>query len=283
MAKTAPHTRAAAPADAAPADAPLADATLADVQGGRDARNIAIDQVGVKNMRHPLVIADGGQRQHTVARVNIYASLAAADKGTHMSRFVETLDACAQPVSVENFPQILLDLRRRLPSDRSQLELTFPYFLRKTAPVSGARSWLDYEVTLRCELAGARTDAYVQVVVPATSLCPCSKQISAYGAHNQRAHITVAAHAAPRLGIAELIRMVERQASAELYALLKRADEKFVTEYAYDRPKFVEDIIRDVAATMDQDARVLDYTVSVENFESIHNHSVYAEIRRGQS
>ena len=257
---------------------------LPDIQSQIDGRSVAIDEVGIKGVRYPVTVLARGEPQSTVAAFSMTVALPASAKGTHMSRFVEILEAHREPLDPARFAAMARAMLERLDARAGTIEMTFPYFVRKTAPVSAVASLLDYEVTWRahCRLDGA-SRLTTRVMVPATSLCPCSKEISAYGAHNQRSHITIAVRlegGAPPVGIAELIRVAEDEASSELYGLLKRPDEKFVTERAYDNPKFVEDLVRDVAVALDRDPRVGAYTVEAENFESIHNHSAYALIER---
>jgi GTP cyclohydrolase I len=259
---------------------------MVDVQSAADTRRIAINKVGIKSIRHPVKIAErpvaGGASgvQHTIASFNMTVGLPQEFKGTHMSRFVEILNAHEKEISVESFHVMLKEMIDRLGASTGHIEMKFPYFINKAAPVSGVRSLMDYEVTFIGEISAGRTLFRMQVLVPVTSLCPCSKEISAYGAHNQRSHVTVTAETADFVWIEEMVELIERQASCELYGLLKRPDEKFVTERAYDNPKFVEDLVRDVAAALNADARVTAYVVEAENFESIHNHSAYALIER---
>ncbi len=261
-------------------------AILVDVQGAADTRNIAINKVGIKAIRHPVKIAErpapGGEApvQHTVATFNMTVGLPQEFKGTHMSRFVEILNAHEKEISVESFHVMLKEMILRLEARSGHIEMKFTYFINKAAPVSGVKSLLDYEVTFIGEIDAGRTVFKMQVLVPVTSLCPCSKEISDYGAHNQRSHVTVTAETSDFVWIEELVELVEREASCELYGLLKRPDEKYVTERAYDNPKFVEDLVRDVAAALNADRRVTSYVVEAENFESIHNHSAYALIER---
>lgn len=256
-------------------------AALSDVQASLDTRNRAIDKVGIKSIRHPVQVADGtGKVQHTVATADMYVFLPQQFKGTHMSRFVQLLNSHSEPLSVASFEALLRDMITRLEAEAGYLELRFPYFINKTAPISGVQSLLDYEVSLIGEIKAGVFSQTLKVVVPVTSLCPCSKEISAYGAHNQRSHVTVAATLAEHLNIEDLIRLVEDQASSELWGLLKRTDEKYVTERAYDNPKFVEDMVRDVAASLDGEAKIAAFVVEAENFESIHNHSAYALIEK---
>ena len=218
--------------------------------------------------------------QHTVANFNMYVFLPHNFKGTHMSRFVEILNNNEREISVESFESILRAMVKRLDAESGHVEMTFPYFVNKAAPVSGVQSLSDYEVTFIGEINQGKYDITVKVVVPVTSLCPCSKKISDYGAHNQRSHVTVTALITDFIWVEDIIRLVEDQASCEVYGLLKRPDEKYVTERAYDNPKFVEDIVRDVAAQLNAEPRIVKYTVESENFESIHNHSAYALIEK---
>jgi GTP cyclohydrolase I len=218
--------------------------------------------------------------RHTVANFSMYVYLPHNFKGTHMSRFVQILNSHEREISVESFKDMLSEMVERLESDRGHIEMSFPFFVNKKAPVSGVESLLDYEVTLIGEIRNNEPQMYIKVIVPTTSLCPCSKSISDRGAHNQRSHVTLTVRTCKFVWIEELIELVERQASCELYGLLKRPDEKYVTERAYDNPKFVEDMVRDVAARLNEDERVIGYTVQAENFESIHNHSAFAQITR---
>lgn len=252
---------------------------MPDVQASADTRNIAINKVGIKSIRHPVQVADrSGGVQHSVGMFDMYVHLPQHFKGTHMSRFVEILNAQERELSVASFEQIVRQMVERLEAPSGYLEMRFPYFVNKTAPVSGVQSLLDYDVTFIGELRDGEYRFTMKVLIPVTSLCPCSKKISERGAHNQRSHITITARTQQHVWIEELIDIAERQASCELYGLLKRPDEKYVTERAYDNPKFVEDLVRDVAAALTADARIDAYVVESENFESIHNHSAYALI-----
>ena len=254
-------------------------AKMEDVQGLADTRRIAINRVGIKSIRHPVKILDRtGGIQHTIAMFNMYVSLPHNFKGTHMSRFVEILNSHEREISVENFPVMLREMVRKLEAETGHIEMNFPYFINKSAPVSGVQSLIDYDVTLIGEICNGEIASTIKVVVPVTSLCPCSKKISDRGAHNQRSHVTVTARILEHVWIEEIVQLVESQASCELYGLLKRPDEKFVTERAYDNPKFVEDMVRDVAARLNAESRIHSYVVESENFESIHNHSAYALI-----
>ena len=254
---------------------------IEDVQNTADTRHLAIDKVGIKAIRHPVVVKDkSGGEQHTVAVFNMYVHLPQHFKGTHMSRFVEILNMNEHAISIESFETILREMVTRLEAESGHVEMTFPYFVNKAAPISGVKSLLDYEVTFIGEINQGQYDITVKVLVPVTSLCPCSKKISAYGAHNQRSHVTVTALINDFIWIEDIIDLVEKQASCELFGLLKRPDEKFVTERAYDNPKFVEDMVRDVAAQLNAEKRIVAYVVESENFESIHNHSAYALIEK---
>jgi GTP cyclohydrolase I len=254
-------------------------AAIPDVQVTPDSRKLAIDKVGIKAIRHPIQIKErNGAVQHTVATFNMYVGLPHQFKGTHMSRFVEILNAHEREITVETFQLMLREMVDKLEAKEGRIEMSFPYFVEKAAPVSGVRSLMDYEVTFVAQILKGEKCFAMKVLVPVTSLCPCSKKISDYGAHNQRSHVTVTAHTKDFVWIEEIIDLVEKQASSELYGLLKRPDEKFVTERAYDNPKFVEDLVRDIALRLKHDPRIGRFRVASENFESIHNHSAYAEI-----
>ncbi len=255
---------------------------IPDIQSTPDTRQIAIDRVGIKGMRHPVKVSDRdlGGVQNTIATFNMYVHLPQHFKGTHMSRFVEILNREEREISVESFGTMLSEMVERLGARAGHIEMSFPYFMNKAAPVSGVKSLLDYDVTFIGEIRDGRQSFTMKVVVPVTSLCPCSKEISNYGAHNQRSHVTITARVNAFVWIEEIIRVAEESASCELFGLLKRPDEKWVTERAYDNPKFVEDMVRDVAHRLDMEPRVLAYVVESENFESIHNHSAYALIER---
>ncbi len=259
-------------------------AAIADVQNSADTRRIPINKVGIKDIRHPVRVKDRtGGEQHTIAHFNMYVNLPHNFKGTHMSRFVEILNHHEREISVESFKDMLSEMTELLEAESGHIEMSFPYFVNKTAPVSKVESLLDYNVTLIGERNSKDTFTNIKVVVPVTSLCPCSKKISEYGAHNQRSHVTISARTRSFVWIEELIDIVEQEASCELYGLLKRPDEKFVTERAYDNPKFVEDMVRDIAVRLNRDERILSYVVESENFESIHNHSAYALIEHDKT
>ena len=251
---------------------------IPDVQSTIDTRRIPIQRVGVKGVRYPLTIKTSSGVQPSVGTWNMYVHLPEDQKGTHMSRFIALLEGNRSPLDVTRFGDLMHKMVALLEADAGRIELSFPYFINKTAPVSGVESLMDYEVGLTGEMQNGALEITMKVLVPVTSLCPCSKKISAYGAHNQRSHITVNAVVTGELLVDELIAKIEEQASCELYGLLKRPDEKYVTERAYDNPKFVEDLVRDVAGMLNADPRILAYTLEAENFESIHNHSAYALI-----
>jgi GTP cyclohydrolase I len=256
---------------------------MADVQSAVDQRNVSIDKVGVKSVRYPITLRqpDGGE-QNTVALINLYVSLPKHKKGTHMSRFLEILNQYHRSITPAQIIPILHDMKRRLLANDAHIEMQFPYFIEKAAPVTGALGLMDYVCTFE-GVSNGTDDFIMGVKAPATSLCPCSKEISRYGAHNQRCEITARVRFTGELWIEELVKMMESAASAQVYAVLKRPDEKFVTEQAFDNPKFVEDIIRDLALVMEAEPRISWYEIQSENFESIHNHNAYAYISRDKS
>lgn len=252
--------------------------TIPDVQSTVDTRRLSIQRVGVKGVRYPITIRTASGTQPSVGTWNMYVHLPQEQKGTHMSRFIALLEGNRGPLDVSKFGVLLQKMLKLLEADAGRIEVTFPYFINKVAPVSGVESLMDYEVGFTGEIRNGELEVTLKVLVPVTSLCPCSKKISAYGAHNQRSHITVTAVLVDELPVDQLIAKIEEQASCELYGLLKRPDEKYVTERAYDNPKFVEDLVRDVAGMLNADRRIAAYTLEAENFESIHNHSAYALI-----
>src|SRR3954464_11179254 len=252
---------------------------IPDVQATPDTRRLAIDRVGIKSIRHPVKVGErAGGVQHTIAMFNMYVGLPHHFKGTHMSRFVEILNAHEREISPDTFRVMVREMVKKLEAESGHIEMTFPYFVSKKAPVSGVQSLMGSEVTFVGAISDGKESFTLKVLVPVASLCPCSKKISERGAHNQRSHVTVAARINTFVWIEELIDRVEGQASSELWGLLKRPDEKYVTEHAYDNPKFVEDMVRDIAAQLNGDARIDGFVVESENFESIHNHSAYAMI-----
>jgi GTP cyclohydrolase I len=252
---------------------------MPDVQSTPDTRQIPIQRVGIKAVRHPLAVRTAqGEVQATIGLWNLDVHLPAEQKGTHMSRFIALLEESSAPLDIAHFRAMLDMMLGKLEATAGRIEVTYPYFIKKTAPVSGVESLLDYEVTLVGETRDGATRVFLKVLVPVTSLCPCSKKISQYGAHNQRSHVTINAELGADMPVEDLVRIAEEEASCELWGLLKRPDEKFVTERAYDNPKFVEDLVRDVAQRLNREERVVAYVLEAENFESIHNHSAYALI-----
>ena len=257
---------------------------MEDVQSSADTRQIPINKVGIKDIRHPVRVSDRtGAEQHTIANFNMYVNLPHNFKGTHMSRFVEILNNHEREITVKSFKEMMVEMTERLEADSGHVEMNFPYFVNKTAPVSNVQSLMDYDVTFIGDFVDGHNKFTLKVLVPVTSLCPCSKKISDYGAHNQRSHVTVTATLKDFMWIEEIIDLVEQEASCELYGLLKRPDEKAITERAYDNPKFVEDMVRDVAARLNSEDRIISYIAESENFESIHNHSAYALIERDKT
>lgn len=259
---------------------------MVDIQSHPDTRKIPIDQVGVSDLRYPIVVLDQKlEKQQTVANISMSVSLPHHFKGTHMSRFVEILNQHRGEVTMRTLPDILEDLRKKLKAESARVEVTFPYFIERKAPVSHAKGLMEYECTFTGESTGSEEDFVFAVRVPVTSLCPCSKAMSDASAHNQRGYITImvrptrdASGAMQFIWIEELIAIAEGSASAPVYSLLKRADEKFVTDQAYANPVFVEDMVRNVAVQMKQDLRVAWFQVKAVNHESIHNHSAFARI-----
>ena len=257
---------------------------MEDVQGSLDTRQIPINRVGIKDISHPVTVLNrDGSRSHSVATLSMSVSLPHDQKGTHMSRFIEMLNETETVVSAKHFHRMLQDMVTRLEAENGYIEMQFTYFVEKTAPVSGVKSLMDYQVNLTGQLEHGHLDSTLEVTIPVKSLCPCSKKISEYGAHNQRSHITVGVNCNSKLWLNELIKSVEAQASAELFAVLKRPDEKFITEQAYNNPKFVEDVVRDVANEFDNNDKIARYYVHAENFESIHNHSAFALIEHDKT
>ncbi|MBE9486528.1 MAG: GTP cyclohydrolase I FolE2 [Chloroflexi bacterium] len=258
-------------------------APMPDMQKSLDSRKIAIDKVGVKDIRYPIVVQDKyREQQHTVARVNMYVDLPEQFKGTHMSRFIEVLNLYHGEISVDNMEVILAEMKQRLEADRAHLELDFPYFIEKRAPVSGARSLLEYQCRMLGSLA-EEFDFLLEASIPVTSLCPCSKEISERGAHNQRSIVTVQIRYREHIWLEDLIDWVEDCASCQVYSLLKREDEKAVTEQAYDNPMFVEDMVRAVTEKLRTVPEIYWFRIQCENFESIHNHSAYAMVEEQRS
>ena len=256
---------------------------IPDTQSARDDRRLAIQRVGVKDVRYPLHIMVAGAVQQTAALWALDVALPAEKKGTHMSRFIAWLDALAlsgQPLDAASLREKHAAMLDKLGADEGRIEAAFSFFIRKRAPVSGLQSLLDYQGRWISETRAGVTRVHAEVAVPVKSLCPCSKEISDYGAHNQRSVVTMRVELLQPVGWHELVRFAEEEASSELWPMLKRPDEKWVTEHAYENPKFVEDLVRDVALRVGGDARIGRFRVAVENFESIHNHSAYARIER---
>ena len=252
---------------------------LPDIQATPDTRRLAIDEVGVKGIRHPLTVRTAsGASLSTVATIDMYVGLPEHVKGTHMSRFLEVLQAQHEPLGFATFRALVATMCERLDATSGSVEMRFPYFITKKAPVSGVESLLDYDVRWRGEMKQGVFSCTVSVTAPVTSLCPCSKEISEYGAHNQRSHIGITVEVDGDVTVERLAGFAEQEASCEVFGLLKRPDEKWVTERAYENPKFVEDLVRDIALRLDAEPGVRAYVVESENFESIHNHSAYARL-----
>jgi GTP cyclohydrolase IB len=255
--------------------------SLQDTQSQRDERRLPIDRVGVKNLRYPIQIRDKDHSlQSTVATVQLTVDLPHHFKGTHMSRFIEVLNSHGPVLHVDNIRDVLVQLTERLQSDCAHVDFEFPFFLEKKAPATGAKGLMDYIARFNATLENGKMNFIVTTVVPVTTLCPCSKAISARGAHNQRGEVTLSVRCTKPMWIEDMIRLIEDSASSELYSLLKRPDEKSVTERAYDNPVFVEDLVRNIAGRCGEDANILWYKVEAENFESIHNHNAYALIEK---
>lgn len=259
---------------------------MRDIQNSHDDREVAIDQVGVSDLRYPIVVLDRqAEKQHTLASLTMSVNLPHHFKGTHMSRFLEVLNEHRGEVTMRTLPAILRDLKERLDAESARVEVRFPYFFDREAPVTKAKGLMEYECWFVGEENGAKDDFLLGVRVPVTSLCPCSKEISDYGAHNQRGYVSIevrtarAANGSPEfIWIEELVDIAEKSASAPVYPLLKRADERHVTMQAYDNPVFVEDLLRNVAVRLKEDPRVEWFHVHVVNHESIHNHSAFARL-----
>ena len=257
--------------------------TMNDIQNQMDHRKIEINKVGVKNIRYPITVLDKAKGfQHTVASVNMYVDLPHRFKGTHMSRFVEILNKYKGDIAIKNFSKILTEVKRRLKAKTAHLEVEFPYFIEKEAPVTKSRSLMEYICRI-CGSSNEKEDFYMGIVVPITTVCPCSKEISQFGAHNQRSLVTVNLRFRKFIWIEDIIQLIEECASCDLYSILKRPDEKYVTEKGYENPMFVEDVVREIAKHLKKDKNITWFTVESENFESIHNHSAYAYVERGDN
>jgi len=255
-------------------------ARMSDMQTSRDNRNIPIDKVGVKDISYPIVVMDKKKKfQHTIARINMYVDLPHQFKGTHMSRFIEILNSYREEIALDKLEIMLGEMKKKLGATTAHLEMEFPYFIEKKAPVSRARSLMEYTCSFAATLAD-QFDFVLGIRIPVTSLCPCSKELSAYGAHNQRSSISIKVKYSNFIWIEELVSLVEECGSSPVYSLLKRVDEKYVTEKAYENPKFVEDIVREVTEKLLAEPNITWFSVEAENFESIHKHSAYAFIER---
>ncbi len=253
---------------------------MIDIHSQLDYRNQEINKVGVKNIRYPIIVLDKAKGlQHTVANVNMYVDLPQRFRGTHMSRFVEILNKHRGQIAIKTFSKILHEMKEKLNAKTAHLEVEFPYFIEKRAPVSGAKGLMEY-VCRFCGSSNEKDDFYLGVTIPMTTVCPCSKEISDYGAHNQRSVVTVHVRFKRFIWIEDIIHMIEECASCEVFSILKRPDEKLITERAYNNPMFVEDVVREVASKLSRDSNITWFTVESENFESIHNHNAYAYIER---
>lgn len=255
---------------------------MQDIQNSRDLRNIPIQKVGVKNLKYPIVVLDKKQKkQSTTADVSLYADLPHHFKGTHMSRFIEAFDSHYQDLAMPKFLDILEEIRQSLEAEKAYGEISFPYFIEKRAPVSGLKSMMNYHCRYLGEVGKDQRQFHVSIEAPVTTLCPCSKEISKRGAHNQRGMIRVEMKLGPFFWIEDIIDLIEESASCGVYSLLKREDERFVTEKAYDNPRFVEDLVREVSLKLEERCSFPWFRVEAENFESIHNHNAYACVERG--
>ncbi|MEY4083334.1 MAG: hypothetical protein RL483_703 [Pseudomonadota bacterium] len=254
---------------------------LPDVQSNLDTRNLPIQRVGIKGFRHPVLVATAIGPQPSVATIEMGVGLPHHVKGTHMSRFIEVFQNHDKPLEMSSLHSLMRAMLDRLEASDGFIAIELPYFIRKSAPVSGVSSLMDYQAKWQAQRQDGKDRLSLQVVVPVTSLCPCSKNISDYGAHNQRSHVTITVESQQAVTPEQLIRIAESAASCELWGLLKRPDEKYVTERAYDNPKFVEDLVRDMALMLAANPQFTGFTVESENFESIHNHSAYARIDHG--
>jgi GTP cyclohydrolase I len=252
---------------------------LPDIQSSLDKRNIPIQKVGIKGIQLPIQVETLCGNMSSVASVDMYVYLAGNVKGTHMSRFIQVMQEHNSPLSFKILQKLMQDMLERLEADSGFIRISLPFFIEKSAPVSGVKSIMDYKLAFELEAKNKQINFIQEVQVPVKSLCPCSKGISEYGAHNQRSHIIIRALLSESMPVEELIKIAEIQASCELWGILKRADEKYVTEKAYDNPKFVEDLVRDIAVELNKEQRIISYELSSENFESIHNHSAYAYIQ----
>jgi GTP cyclohydrolase IB len=255
--------------------------TLRDVHEEPDTRKLALDRAGVKGLRYPICVLDRARgMQHTIAEIDMSVALPHKRKGAHMSRFVELLNRHRGEIDIRKFHALCSELRKEHDAEAAHVMVRFPYFIEKQAPVTKARGLVDYMCTFGASSAAKRSnsDLWVSVEVPVTTLCPCSKAISKYSAHNQRSMVTAKVWFGKFFWLEDLVKLIEESASSELYALLKRPDEKFVTERAYERPRFVEDLVREVGTRLKKDKTFLRWEVEAESFESIHAHSAYATL-----
>ena len=253
---------------------------MKDVHKHKDSRNIDIDQVGVKGIRYPITVLDKNMgEQQTVAKINMYVNLPRYYKGTHMSRFVEILNEHSRRISLQNFSVILEEMKKRLNAESAHMEITFPYFINKAAPVTGSEGMMEYKCTFKGSL-NRGSDLAITIHVPISTLCPCSKEISDFGAHNQRGEVRLQVRFKKFIWIEDLIELVEKCASSDVYSVLKREDEKYVTEKSYNNPMFVEDVVREIAQKLNADPNITWFAIESENFESIHNHNTYAYIEK---
>lgn len=254
---------------------------MVDIQSQKDDRNIDIQKVGVKGIKYPIIVLDKlNGTQHVNATVNMYVDLPHHFKGTHMSRFIEILNDHRGQINIKTFQQILEEMREKLDAESAHMEIEFPYFIEKEAPVSGAKSLMEYQCGFFGQSNGRKNDFLVGITVPVTTVCPCSKEISKVGAHNQRSIVKLKLKFKKFFWIEDIIKLVEDSASSEVYSLLKRPDEKYVTEKAFGKPMFVEDVVRSVAEKLNETDNIISYRVEAENIESIHNHSAYAYIEK---
>jgi len=253
---------------------------MLDIQNQKDDRNIDIDKVGIKDIRYPITVRDKEiKTQQTVASINMYVNLPKDYKGTHMSRLIEILNEYNRSISIQNVSDILSTMKKRLNAESAHIEISFPYFVMKSSPVTHSQGLMEYQCIFKGNLNKDK-DLIVMINVPITTLCPCSKEISDFGAHNQRGEVRLQVRFKKFVWIENLIKLVEEAASCDVYSVLKREDEKYVTEKAYKNPKFVEDIVRDIANKLEHDTNITWFAVESENFESIHNHNAYAYIER---
>jgi GTP cyclohydrolase I len=254
---------------------------MVDIQNLKDHRNIDIQKVGVKGIKYPIIVLDKANgTQHVNATINMYVNLPHRFKGTHMSRFVEILNEYRGQINIKTLQKILCKMKEKLNAESARIEIRFPYFVEKTAPVSDAKSLMEYQCSLYGENTGEKNDFIVGITVPVTTACPCSKEISDRGAHNQRSVVRLKLKFKKFFWIEDVIRLVEESASSEVFSLLKRVDEKYVTEMAYENPMFVEDVVRTVAEKVNKNNNFTWYSIEAENMESIHNHNAYAYVEK---